>query len=265
MLYFPQLQTGASGQYPMVRKRTIRTVENTGIDAHSLKLGDPGGGFTLWELHYLGLTDVEWRAIADLFEATEGRLRSFTFLDPADNLLTHTDDLTAAEWEPDALLRLTPAVPDPHGTSLATRATNTAQIPQRILQYVEIPANFHYCFSVYARSGQVATVRLERSSDSRWDSTARVITPNWRRLVSSGNLGAAEVGVSVGVELEPGATVELFGFQLEPQPAASKYKATKSRSGVYRNVRFAEDTLRLTTEGPQNTATVVRIVSMRRD
>lgn len=265
MLYFPQLQTGATGQYPMVRKRTIRTVENTGIDGHSLKLGDPGGGFTLWELHYLGLTDAEWRAIADLFEAAEGRLRSFTFLDPAGNLLTYSDDLTAAAWEADALLSLTPAVPDPYGTSRATRVTNTAQIPQRIQQYREIPANFHYCFSVYARSGQAVTVRLERSSDSRWDSTAREVTPNWRRLVSSGNLGATEVGVSFGVELEPGATVELFGFQLEPQPAASKYRATKSRSGVYRNARFAEDNLRLITEGPQSTATVVRIASMWRD
>ncbi len=265
MLYYPQLQTGATGQYPTVRKRTMRTVRNTGIDGHTLKLGDPTGEVTLWELHYAGLTDEEWGAIASLFEAAEGRLKSFTFLDPGANLLRYSEDLEAEGWEVDSLLSLTRAVADPYGTSRATRVTNMAQAPQRLRQYVEIPANFQYCFSVYARSAEAIPVRLERSSTLRSEVKVFEVTQTWKRLISSGNLAAEEMGMYFGVELEPGATVELFGFQAESQPGASKYKATWMRSGVYKSARFAEDSLRRVTEGHQSSAAVVRIVSTRRE
>ena len=45
-------------------------------------MGEPSAGIVRWQLQYSSVTDAEWATIEQLFEAAEGRLTTFTFLDP---------------------------------------------------------------------------------------------------------------------------------------------------------------------------------------
>ena len=50
--------------------------------------------------------------------------QTFTFLDPAGNLLARERDFGAAAWTNGALIALTPGISDPLGTTRATRVIN---------------------------------------------------------------------------------------------------------------------------------------------
>ena len=258
---FPQLSTGASGQYPIVRRRRTRTVVNRTLDGHDWKLGDADGAAIIWELYASALTDQEWAAIESLFQASEGRLQCFMFLDPADNLLAHSEDLTASEWQKDPLLQLTQSVADPLGTTRAISALNTGQAAQGISQSLSAPADYVYCVSLYARSAQPTDLTLRRFSASGLETETVSLSANWRRFLSSGSLGVAEQPVRFGFEIPPGASVDVFGLQVEAQPGASKYKRTLARGGIYPKARFSSDVLARRTDGPGRHSAAIRIFS----
>jgi hypothetical protein len=261
MPHFPQLVTGAVSQYPVVRNRRARTVVNQSLDGHTVKLGDPEGGCLHWELRLSGLTDQEWAAIESLFHACEGGLGEFTFLDPADNLLSRSEDLTANEWQSDPLLQLTPEVADPLGTNRATGITNTSQTTQGISQSLDVPGDIHYCLSLYARGSQQTQLTLKRFTASHSEVNTVEVTPAWKRFISSGNLGVSEAPVHFGLEIQAGASVDVFGMQVEAQLGASDYKRTEAGGGVYANARFLDDSLTVVTEGSDQHSSVIRLVS----
>ena len=107
MIYFPQLSSGATGQFPIKRQRVTRTVVNLSCQNYSVKLADPGATTTEWHLSFDELTDQELAALEALFQAAEGRLTAFTFVDPTDNLLAWSEQQNQALWQADPLLRLT--------------------------------------------------------------------------------------------------------------------------------------------------------------
>jgi hypothetical protein len=52
MLVYPQLTSGALAQFPILKRRRQRTIVNTLADFSSIKLADPFGEITGWELKY---------------------------------------------------------------------------------------------------------------------------------------------------------------------------------------------------------------------
>jgi hypothetical protein len=86
------------------------------------------------------------------------------------------------------------------------------------------------------------------------------VSSQWTRFTLSANLKAADNGVAFGISLEPGANVEVFGPQVEPQPAAGKYKKVAGRSGVYTSCRFAADLLTLSADAPNQNSGTVQLV-----
>ena len=265
MAHFPQLRSGAAGQYPMVKMRRTRTARNTGSDGHTYKLADPAAEEITWELRYKGLSDAEWQAIASLFEECEGRLGTFVFPDPTANLLCNSEDCEAEQWRADPLITVAGGVADPAGGSNAQRLSNNSQASQSIGQTIAAPASLWYCFSLYARGSQAMTISLEIACASAAESKECSVTPAWRRLQVAANLGAAEPETEFRIHLPAGATVEVYGIQAEAQPSASAYKKTATRSGVYAAARFADDSLTVVTEGPDCHSTVVRIVGGREE
>src|SRR4051812_47639950 len=125
MRCFPQLSTGAVGQYPIAKRWRSRTVVNEASDGTRVKLADTGAGEVEWELRFQTLSDTEWAGLEELHTAVEGQLGGFTFLDPTDNLLCWSEKLDEPVWERNSLLTLTAAVADPHGGTGATRVSNT--------------------------------------------------------------------------------------------------------------------------------------------
>src|SRR5207245_1695575 len=97
---------------------------------------------------------------------------------------------------------------------------------------------------VYARCSSSGTVTLTRRTTDGADSRVCVVGPQWRRLVSSGQIPGAAAAFEIAIEIPAGVTVDLYGFQTEAQPQPSAYKKTTSQGGVYPATRFAVDSLR---------------------
>jgi hypothetical protein len=241
MLAFPQLSSGAQAQFPIARKRVLRTVVNRAPDGRAVKLPDVTGGRIEWSLEYGGLTDAEAGALRAFFDLTEGSLESFTFLDPTANLLAWSDQLDDDVWTAGPLLTLTFGIDDPRGGTKAWQLNNPAAGAQSITQTLQVPGEFTYCISVYARSATPATVTLLLDTGR----APRAISSTWTRVTFAANGTAGAESVIFGFEIPAGAGVDVFGMQVEAQPAASPYHPSIT-GGVYPDARFRDDVLAIT-------------------
>jgi hypothetical protein len=252
MLVYPQLSSGALAQFPILKRRRQRTVVNTLADFTSIKLADPPGEITAWELKYVGLSNSEALALQQFFTATEGSLTVFTFLDPTANLLSWTEQLTNAVWALDPFLSIVAGVADPAGGTSGWQISNSGAAPQTISQTLSAPGAYVYCLSVYGKSSQPAQVTLLCGTAS----VVCTLDTSWNRLVLTGSGDPTAQSVVFGIQVPPGATVDIFGLQVEPQAAASVYKPSET-GGVYENASFRDDVFLLTsTDVNRNSATV---------
>jgi len=261
VLYFPQLHSGAVSQYPMSKNTVTRTISNLLEDGGTIRMSDGGAAQVSWRLTFSGLSTAEWNAIEQLFEAVQGSLSTFTFLDPTGNLLSWSEDYRQAVWTVDPLVVFGPGNPGPFSGTNGTRVTNTAQANQRFMQHISGPGCYQYCFSAYLRANAQQTVSLILSSSRALTERSCTVTPQWTRFILSANLQTSDDGIAFGISLGPGASVDLFGPQVEPQPGAGKYKKTVDRSGVYTNCRFSDDSLTLSTQGLNQHSATIRLVS----
>jgi hypothetical protein len=261
MLVFPQLVTGASALYPVIRKSLQRTVVNTLSDGRTDVFADPDAAATAWELHASGLTLVEWSAIEALFLATSGMWQTFTFLDPTGNLLNDSENLAAGAWTNGALIELTTGIADPLGTTRATQVINAGGVAESVTQTLAVPGTFHYCLSAWAKTIATSSVTLTMATTGGSASKTFALTGSWTRVFLSANLAQATTSVAFGAELAAGGLVDLFGIQVEAQLAPSDYKMTETQGGVYSNARFGADRLTVTAQGTDVYDAVIEIVN----
>jgi hypothetical protein len=258
MIYFPQLSSGATGQFPMTRRRENRTVVNQSRQGYQVKLADAAAAITDWHLSFEEMSDQELAALEALFQAAEGRLTPFTFLDPTDNLLAWSEQQSQPVWQASTLLALTAGVADPMGGTAAYQVSNPTTATLTLQQSISAPASLDYCLSLYARSNQGTALWLVRGSET----DVRAISPQWTRLISAGQLPDTADSISFGIALAPGSIVDVFGMQAEAQIAASLYKQTAETGGVYPNARFRDDVLTITTVGPSRHSCELDIVNV---
>jgi hypothetical protein len=259
MLYFPQLSTGAVGQYPIQKRRLLRTVVNEAADGTRVKLADTSVVAVEWTLDFQTLTDSERDALTQLNAGVEGRLGDFTFLDPTDNLLCWSEALNQAVWERNPLLTIAPGVADPNGGTSANRITNTGAAALAITQTVNGPGWFQYALSMQVRSDQTQQITLLRSTATQTQSAPFSVGPDWKQILLSGKFTGSEGSVIFGIQIGAGLSADLFGIQAEAQPGASGYKKTFSRCGVYPQARFLDDALSMTADGPNQHSCRIRI------
>ena len=250
MLYLPQLSSGATGQYPIQKRRIERTIINQLSDGRAIKFADAGAERVEWQLNYQDLSDAEVAGLQAFFSACEGQLNAFTFADPMDNLLTWSEDLTQPAWEASTLLQLQAGIDDPRGGTNATRVTNQTASDLTVQQSVNAPGGFVYSFSLCVRGASGATISLFRQTPDAFDSRSFSLSGNWSRVTFSGSLNTAAAAIAVGITVAAGSSADVYGFQLEAQPAASPYKPAFSTSGVYPNAHFSSDNLAVTTTAP---------------
>lgn len=261
MLYFPQLLTGSVAQFPLIRKESHRTVVNVLADGSSIRTSDPGADWVGWSLSYAHLSEAEWSAIEALFLAAQGRLNSFTFLDPADNLFVWSTDLTNAAWTKDPLLTILGGMTDPNGGTAAFQVANNGQAAQGLTQTMAAPGALTYCLSAFVQSATPVAVTLTATDGAKQTSMTATAGMGWKRVSLTATLGSNGTTMTFGIELPQGAQVSLFGLQVEAQPAASLYKATTDRGGVYPNSRFNQDGLVATATGVNQVSATVQIFS----
>ena len=126
-------------------------------------------------------------------------------------------------------------------------------------QALEVPGNFQYCLSVWARTSGGSNVTLTMAGAHREDVSAERHSGSGfrcRRIWAR-----ARRSVTFGAQLDAGASVDLFGMQVEAQLAPSDYKRTGTAGGVYSKARFAEDQLTVTAQGTDVYDAVIRIVN----
>lgn len=251
MLIYPQLTSGALTQFPSQKRRRLRTVLNVLGDGSGIKLADPAAEITEWQLEYSNLSDAEAGALQQFFEATEGSLQAFTFLDPTANLLAWSNQLDHAGWNKGPLLSIAGGLADPAGGTNAWHVSNSGSATQVLSQTLEVPGEYRYCLSVYAKSAAGAAVIL-MCGPARAE---RALATEWSRIAISANGGPTEP-VEFGIEFPAGASADLYGMQVEAQPGASAYKPSTS-GGVYPNAWFRDDYLAVTaTDVNHHSATV---------
>lgn len=250
MAYFPQLSSGATGQYPIQRRRIERTIINQLPDGHTVKFADAGAEQIEWRLTFQELTDSEIATLQQFFTACEGQLNGFTFLDPLNNLLAWSEAISQPAWEASTMLQLTPGIGDPTGGTNATRLVNPTGSTLSVQQSVSAPGELVYCFSAYVRSQNGVPISLFRQTVDASASQSYATQAMWSRISLSGSLSTAAGSIAVGITVAGGQAVDVYGFQLEPQPAASPYKSSYSASGVYSNAHFAQDAFTVTATGP---------------
>ncbi len=258
MLVFPQLSTGASALYPVVKRRMKRTVVNVLGDGSKDIYADSDFALVEWELRPKGLTGAEWNTIDSLIQQVAGSWQTFTFLDPTGNLLAESETLSTAAWKKGALIQLTAGAADPLGTARATTVVNAGEDTEGISQTLAVPGSFVYCLSAWVRSSAGANVTLALGASTQ---TVPVVA-EWSRLMLSGNAGLPTASsVTFGLRIAAGASIDVFGLQVEAQLAPSDYKMTDAGGDVYPQARFASDQVTVTAQGTDVYDAIIRIVS----
>lgn len=263
MTHFPVLSSGAVCQFPVSKTREFRTIVNSLANGADVKLGDGAGERVRWRLRFLGLSEGEFRNIEDFYRAREGALETFLFLDPTDNLLVFSEDFTAGAWTKGPGLSLTPGTPGPLQSGLGTRVSNVSPAPQRMEQILNAPTGVTYCFSIYARGGDSATVTLVRRAGGVEQTRTVALRDDWDRLQMPWSPTTDGEEVAFGLELPAGATLELFGAQVECQTGASAYKKTVNRAGIYPQARFEGDSFVVWMDGVEQYRVTVDISARR--
>lgn len=249
-LYYPQLSSGAIVQYPMRKMQIARTIKNVMPDGSMILMSDPDGARLVWQMAYTELSTADINALQAHFEACVGPFHAFTFIDPTDNMLISSSNLSTAPWLISSLIVVGGGTADPFGGTGAFTVTNTGQISEQISQTLQVPAGYQYCFSVYAMSNGPAQITLLFQGPAMQDSTVVTIGPAWTRAVFSAKLSDPGVGFTVGISLMPGQQVQLYGPQLEAQVVPSSYHSTAQTGGVYTNAHWAIDQLIVTADAP---------------
>ena len=261
MLVFPQLVTGASSIYPLRKQHNTRTVVNDLADGRKVVYEDADAATVEWELRLTGLTKAESDDIESLFEAVAGQWGTFTFLDPTGNLLAQSELFDNTVWTNGPLLQLTPGVADPHGGTAAFQVANHGQAGQMVAQALDVPGNFQYSTSVWART--VSGSKISLVAQTTGASVSRDFEPDatWRRFCLPVSLGQATASVTFGVSVDAAASAEVFGMQVEAQLGASDYRHTGAKGGVYSKARFASDSLTMRAQGTDIVDAVIRIIA----
>jgi hypothetical protein len=152
------------------------------------------------------------------------------------------------------MLTLAGGVADPLGGTAGWNAVNGGGATQGFTQTLNAPAGYIYSFSVYAKAAQPTAVTLLAAGQR----AIRTIDTGWARLVFTAKGDAATSSVTFGLEIPADGSVDLFGPQVEPQPAASAYKRGVW-GGVYDGARFRDSAFTYTTTDVNRHATTVTI------
>jgi hypothetical protein len=248
-LFFPQLSSGAVVQYPIKKTNISRNIQNVLPDGSMILFADPHGWMLNWELTYSELSGSDIGLLQTHFSNCLGPFHAFTFIDPTDNMLVSSEDLTNPAWLNQGGMAIAGNVADPIGGATAFTVTNTSQTPQSIAQTLNVPAGYQYCLSLYAACATQTTLTVSRQGPNMSHSDAISIGTLWTRLVSSGRLSDSGIGFTVGFTLSPGEQVHIYGIQLEAQPAPSRYRPTAQSGGVYPNAHWVSDQLLIAAQG----------------
>ncbi len=255
MICFPQLKSGAICQYPVQVRRKFRTVHEETMDGSQILWSDPDHRFVEWECEFSGLDADEWNALQAFHHTVEGRLQTFIFPDPMDNLFRWSEDLSHVVWQKDPYLLVSGGAADPLGGNSGSVLQNTNVIPQRIVQSVSIPGNYTATISAWVKG--VSAAFMKAAGGEYFHPIPDYA--DWIRVSATFDAGSSVANSEYGFEIPAGTSIQVFGIQLDAQITASPYKKTNHQSGIYSTARFLDDRLNAVAQNPGSFGCVVSI------
>ena|SRR5581483_11258295 len=84
MATFPQLKTAAVAQYPLSKSLRFRNQTFRFVDGREQRYRDSAGVLHRWTIRLRELDEDEMAAVEQFFQSNQGRMESFTFVDPWD-------------------------------------------------------------------------------------------------------------------------------------------------------------------------------------
>jgi hypothetical protein len=256
MNWYPQTGAGSVAQFPLHRKRQFRTITNVLSGGERVSLPDANGGRVEWRLAYRDLTDAEVTTLTNFFAVSKGGASQFGFIDPFANLLGWSEDLSKPDWQ-GGMLKCTGGYGDPVGTQRGWLLQNPTPAEQALSQSLGIPGDYTACFSAYVRSDSTGTIALMRNA-ARMD---LIVGAQWKRVQITGTGQAGDTNSTFGIAVASGASIRVFGLQVEVQPWPSPYRPTGSATGILEETRFDGDELVVTNTSPGSSACEVRLIS----
>lgn len=257
-LAFPQLSTGAQVQYPLRKRRVMGSTINAFSDGSIVSSRINGVSQRVWELAYTDLTLPDKVALQALFEACEGPLKPFVFIDPTGNMITSSSDLTSGPWLTDPLLSVIGGAIDPTGENTAFTIANHGESDQQLTQRILAPSSYRYCFSIYASAAAPCPIIFETKSQSS-QSSRHSVGLTWSRISYSGQLTERLMNFTISIAIPAAQTVTVWGPQLEPQISPSRYRKTATVGGVYQSAHFLGDSITFKSDAPGLFSTLISI------
>jgi hypothetical protein len=164
-------------------------------------------------------------------------------------MLVSSESLRNAAWLNRGGMAIAGNIGDPTGGIAAFTIVNTSQTAQSITQTLNVPAGYQYCLSLYASCAAQTNLTLSRKGPNLSQADTVSVGAVWSRFVSSGQLNDSGIGLTVGFTVPSGAQVQIYGIQLEAQPAPSRYRPTAQTGGVYPNAHWVSDQLLIAAQG----------------
>lgn len=256
MMWFPQTNGGSLVQFPFTRRRGWRVITNEMESGERITLPDPAAGFIEWKLRYADLSDAEMASLTRLYSDCGGAQRPFSFIDPTANLLAWSEELVRPVWESAGLI-ISAGVNDVLNTNRASSVSNSTGGALSLQQTIPVPGSMMCCLSVWARTAGSVTVQLGRAGSSRSYS----VNSNWKRFEFAGRGSEDSVHSAFVLTVPAGKSISLFGFQVECQPFASKYREARAARGIYPETWFSGDDLKVTCDGPGRSSCDLTLIS----
>jgi hypothetical protein len=260
MLIFPTLESQAIVQLPTRCTTTVRIAEARTVSNQSHSYVDAAHRYKVWSLEFRHLSDIERATLTNFYSAVEGRLRTFRFLSPFENLHRHSD-FTLTHWAADPQLVIQSGETDVVGGHFAVRLSNPTPSSGRLVQLLDAPGWFRYTSSLYVRGSQQLGCRLYAASGGASTAVQVLGGMEWSRAsLTFSDLSLSE-SLQAGIEIGPLTEVYVCGPQLEVSSAPTMYKQTDHRSGIYSHCRFGNDTLTWESEAVNSHATQCEIMT----
>jgi len=273
-IYFPQLNSnGVITQLPYETSAAFRTTFSevaTGKRHAYSQFATPVFRF---KLHYRSIPDSELTTLENFFNAREGRLGEFAFLDPAANLVTRSEDFADALWVK-TLVTAGASVTDPFGGALAkslAAAAGDAFMVNTVLPDAAGADAFVLCGSVWARAlsaGQNIAIGFLNNLDVLLSQTTWALPQNaWKRVHHTITL-ATPAPAAVKLRIGGGSTwnnttIEMFGAQAVPSMGPGAYAKTPGNPGLHGKCRFEADEFAVRYLGPNQNSVQLGIQEYR--
>lgn len=188
------------------------------------------------------VTDAERDVLLAFFDARKQAYESFTFLDPAGNLVPSSADFSVADWTK-SNVSVGAAATDPVGQSNATTltASGAGHIETTVVSVGGV-SGYRLCLSAWckaAASSQTLETSFRDSGGARDTKVHSLPQDIWMRVIHSFEFDTANAVVIRfgGGGTWDGTTIDFFGAQCVPMIGPGAYSKSPANHGE-RTVRF---------------------------